>query len=64
VVEELYDARSGRVPDEEARAAIEAADFRNRLHRIKTRLSVLKWIGFNLPPLSRLFSRTASILAS
>lgn len=51
MMEKLYDAlRAGNVPDDKARAAaVEAANFENRLSKVESDLLVLKWmIGFNL----------------
>jgi hypothetical protein len=51
MMEKLYDALcAGNVPDEKARAAaVEAANFDNRLAKLEADLMLLKWmIGFDL----------------
>ena len=51
MMEKLYDAlRAGSVPEEKARAAaVEAANFDNRIAKVEADLNLLKWmVGFNL----------------
>ena len=62
MMEKLYDAlRAGSVPEPQAReAAIEAAGYENRLNRLESDLTVLKWmVGFNLAFTVAIVEKTA-----
>lgn len=51
MMEKLYDAlRAANAPDDKARAAaVEAANFDDRIHKIEADLTMMKWmLGFNI----------------